>query len=118
MTLLGELLVLVGALFVLLAGIGLLRFDDVYARMHPGSKAPTLGLLLAAVGAAVVIQRASAVAALTLVVVLQFLTGPVGAHLVGRAAHRQRGIVMHLDADDELARDEDAARGGADGAAG
>jgi multicomponent Na+:H+ antiporter subunit G len=111
-TALGELLVLIGAVFVLLAGIGVLRFDDVYARMHPGSKAPTLGLLLAASGAALVIRSAAAVAALVLVVVLQFLTGPVGAHLVGRSAHRQRGIAMHLDAEDELARDEDASPDG------
>ena len=30
----GELVMLVGALLVLLAAIGVIRFDDVFARMH------------------------------------------------------------------------------------
>ena len=49
----GEVLVLVGAAFTLLAGIGTLRFSDVFARMHALGKASTLGLLLVLLGAAV-----------------------------------------------------------------
>ena len=40
---------------------------------------------------------------LVLAAVLIFITGPVGSHLVGRAAHRAEGVEMLLDADDHLA---------------
>ena len=49
----GELLALAGSLFVLLAAIGVVRFSDVFARMHALSKASTLGVLLLIAGAAV-----------------------------------------------------------------
>ena len=49
----GSALVLRGALLTLLAGVGVLRFDDVFTRMHALTKASTLGVLLALVGAAV-----------------------------------------------------------------
>ena len=53
----GELLALIGSIFVLLAAIGVVRFDDVLARMHALSKASTLGVLLMLLGAAVELAR-------------------------------------------------------------
>ena len=45
-------LLVVGSLFSLLAALGLLRFPDLYTRMHAASKAGTVGsgLLLLAAG--------------------------------------------------------------------
>ena len=40
-----ELLLLAGAVLILLAGVGVVRFDDVLARMHALTKASTLGVL-------------------------------------------------------------------------
>ena len=40
MDLIGGILLIVGALFILLAAVGVVRFDDIYARMHAGAKAP------------------------------------------------------------------------------
>lgn len=97
-------LLLAGAVFMTIAGIGVVRFRDVYARMHSASKGPTLGLLLTALGAGLVLRSVSVVAALVLVVALQMLTAPVGAHLVGRAVHRR--VTLDLDSVDELAEDE------------
>lgn len=85
----GSALIAAGASFVALAGIGQVRFTDLFVRMHIATKPPTLGLLLVAVGAALQLRALGAVAALVLIVALQFLTAPVSAHLVGRAAHRK-----------------------------
>ena len=85
----GSVLILAGSVLVALAGVGLVRFDDLFVRMHMATKPPTLGLLLVAVGAGFRIDGSFAVASLTLTVALQFLTAPVSAHLVGRAAHRR-----------------------------
>lgn len=81
-------LIVAGSLLALLAAIGLHRFDDVFARMHAATKPATLGLLLVLVGAALVLPIPGGVAKLLLVVLLQFTTAPVAAHLVARAALR------------------------------
>ena len=81
-------LLLGGVGLALLAAVGLQQFDDVFARMHAATKPATLGLVLILVATAVRLDDPSDVAKLLLVVVLQFITAPVGAHMVGRAAFR------------------------------
>lgn len=78
----------VGAALALIAGIGLQRFDDMFARMHAATKPATLGLALVLGGAALQVPDTGNVAKLLLVIMLQFVTAPVGSHLIGRAAHR------------------------------
>lgn len=100
----GGVALIAGALFALLAGIGIHKFTDPYSRMHAAAKSPTLGLVLVAVGAGLRIRTFEAVATLVLVVILQLLTSPVGTHLAGRAVHLR--VKVPLDGPDELARDE------------
>lgn len=83
-----SILIVAGAVLALLAAFGLQRFDDVFARMHSATKPATLGLILILSGAALILPVPGAVAKLLLVVMLQFITAPVAAHLVGRAAFR------------------------------
>ncbi|WJH39348.1 monovalent cation/H(+) antiporter subunit G [Aliirhizobium terrae] len=79
-------LVLGGAVFALVASIGLNRFPDVYSRMHAASKAGTVGsgLLLLAVGvhSGELSMLARALAGFFFFV----LTAPVSAHLLAIAA--------------------------------
>ncbi len=98
--LIGILAVLGGAL-VLLAGIGVVRFEDIYSRMHAATKAPTLGALL--IGIAGVIELDSGRPKLALAVVIIFVTAPVASHMIGRAAYRAEGIDVRLEAGDALA---------------
>lgn len=102
-TLIGFLLVL-GGFFVLVAALGILRMPDLYCRMHAATKAGALGtslLLLALVCAAptlrVVVQS-------LMIVLFFFLTAPVAAQMIGRAA---------LHAGVPLWRSEDARKSGA-----
>lgn len=80
-------LLIVGAAFNLIAAIGLVRFPDVYTRMHAASKAGTLGsgLLLVAIAlhAGDVSIATRALAAVTFFL----LTAPIAAHLLARAAY-------------------------------
>ena len=80
-------LMIVGALFSLIAAIGLNRLPDLYTRMHAASKAGTVGsgLMLFAAGI-----HALDVAIFTRALagfVFFVLTAPVAAHLVAKAAH-------------------------------
>jgi multicomponent Na+:H+ antiporter subunit G len=98
----GDVLLLLGAGWTVLAAVGVLRLDDVYSRMHAATKAPTLGLLLVSWGAAMHLGGGGAVKIL-LVGMLVLLTAPVGAHLIGRAVHRSPGDVrIRIDTVDEL----------------
>lgn len=87
MTYLIGILLIVGAAFNLIAAIGLVRFPDVFTRMHAASKAGTLGsgLLLVAIAlhAAEVSIATRALAAVTFFL----LTAPISAHLLARAAY-------------------------------
>ncbi len=93
----------VGALLALIAGIGLQRFPDVFARMHAATKPATLGLVLVLSGAALLMPDSGAVVKLLLVAVLQFVTAPVSSHLVGRAAYRAGTELSDQTSVDELA---------------
>jgi multicomponent Na+:H+ antiporter subunit G len=87
----------IGLFFNLLAGIGLLRFPDVYTRLHAGTKCTTFGSIFL-IGSVVLIglnlwwendTNGSVLAihsAAALIAIL--LTNPVGAHAIARAAHR------------------------------
>ncbi len=98
-------LAIVGASLVLLAGIGVLRFPDLYSRMHAATKATTLGIVVVAIGAAVSLD--SGRAKLLLATAVIFITAPIASHVVGRAAYRAEGIEIRLDADDDLANHVD-----------
>ncbi len=83
-------LLLSGGFFCLIAGIGVVRLNDVYARMHAATKAGTLGLALVCL--AVMVESNTWLEVLEALFVFLFMiaTAPVGAHLIGRAAFRTR----------------------------
>ncbi|MGY1615279.1 monovalent cation/H(+) antiporter subunit G [Geodermatophilus sp. SYSU D00691] len=95
-----------GAFLCLSAGVGLLRFPDVLARMHAGTKPQVLGVLLIMTGAAIRLQGWSATWMLLLVALFQMLTAPVSAHMVSRVAYRRRHVRRDLLLVDELRTDE------------
>ncbi|HWL43110.1 MAG TPA: monovalent cation/H(+) antiporter subunit G [Ilumatobacter sp.] len=94
-------LAIAGALLVVLAGVGVLRFPDLYSRMHATTKATTLGIALIAVAAAIALGDGRD--KLLLAVAFIVVTAPAGAHFIGRAAYRAEGIEIHLDGPDDLA---------------
>jgi len=93
---------IVGSLLTMIGGVGVVRFSDLMSRVHAAAKAPTLGLLLVAVGAAIEIGSGKAVVTLFLVVVLQLLTSPVATHVLARASYGQ--VDTELDGGDDLAQ--------------
>lgn len=97
-------LLLTGSTFALIAAIGLHRFPDVFCRMHAATKPATLGIGLVALGGAVFLRDPDSVIKLILVLILQFLTNPVGAHMIGRSAYRAGGQLSDITVVDELAQ--------------
>lgn len=99
-----------GAFLAFAAGVGALRFPDLLARMHAGTKPQVLGLVLVLIGLALRLRSGGAVWALALVAVFQMLTAPVAAHMVGRAGYRTGKVRSDLLVVDELTRDQENAQ--------
>ncbi|MEF0939769.1 monovalent cation/H(+) antiporter subunit G [Rhizobium sp. BR 362] len=97
-------LLLTGALFSLIASIGIVRLPDLYSRMHAASKAGTVGsgLLLLAVG--VHSQDLPILARALAGFVFFVLTAPISAHLLSRAAHKAGHRLMPPSVRDDLSK--------------
>lgn len=78
-------LMISGSLLALTASLGLIRLASTRARMHATTKPATLGVLLCGVGAALQMSSPSDVTKIVVIVVLQLVTAPIGAHMLGRA---------------------------------
>jgi len=98
---------LAGTSLLVIAGIGLHRFDDVFARMHAATKTVTLGLSLVCLGAALQVDDPGDRVKLLLVASLQFLTAPIGSHMLGRAVYRSGTELAEGTTVDELAEGDD-----------
>ncbi len=83
----GGVLMLVGAFFALIGSLGLVRFPDLYTRLHAGSKAVTLGVGGMALGSLVLAPNAASGAKILLAMAFLFFTSPVTSHAIGRAGY-------------------------------
>ena len=83
----GGLLLVSGAAFLLFGSLGLLRMPDVFNRIQAGTKATTLGTLLTLAGAAC-LQPAWGWKLLLIGVFLIF-TNPVSSQVLANTAHRR-----------------------------
>lgn len=77
----------VGGLFMLLSAVGVLRMPDLYMRLQVASKASSLGAGCILAAAALVFGDLGTAVRAVLIMVFIFLTTPVSAHLIGRAAY-------------------------------
>jgi len=84
-------LLVAGGIFFLAGTLGLLRFPDVYTRLHALTKADNVGLGLILAGLAVQAETWATVGKLLLIWLLVLLAGASVAHLIASGAI-QRGI--------------------------
>ena len=76
-----------GALFVLLAAIGVVRMPDLYLRISVTTKGATLGIGMILVAAAIYFNDTSITSRVSAIILFVLLTAPVGAHMIGRASY-------------------------------
>lgn len=100
MTIAASAFLLLGATLTLLAGVGILRFPDVFTRANAATKAAGLGIAFLLLGAGLWIGTWEAGIKLGLAAALQFVTAPISGHVMGRAAYRSGAplaAITHLD---------------------
>lgn len=80
--------VLVGAVFGLLAAIGIVRLPDLYMRLHAASKAGVVGAGFILLAVALISTDGAVVLRAILGIVFLLLSTPIAAHLLARAAYK------------------------------
>lgn len=75
-----------GTIFVLIGGIGVVRLDEFYSRMHAASLTDSMGTILFLVG--LMLQSGASLATVKLMAILAFmlLTGPTATYALANAA--------------------------------
>jgi len=83
-----SLLILTGAIFTFIGSLGLARLQDFYTRLHGPTKATTLGVGCLLIASALYFSVREEGVSLheVLVTLFLFITAPVSAHLLGKAA--------------------------------
>ncbi len=83
-----SILILTGAIFTFIGSLGLARLRDFYTRLHGPTKATTLGVGCLLLASALYFSVRGDGISLheVLVTLFLFITAPVSAHLLGKAA--------------------------------
>jgi multicomponent Na+:H+ antiporter subunit G len=105
---------LVGAFLALVAAVGIMRFPDLLARMHSGTKPQVIGLIFMLIGLGTQLRDLAASGLLVLIVLFHLLTSPVASHMMARATYRAGQVPPESLVVDELTpvlHDEDSPRG-------
>jgi multicomponent K+:H+ antiporter subunit G len=83
-----SLLLLIGAFFILVGSIGLVRLPDFFMRLHAPTKASTLGVGGILLASMVYAFKQDIVFHELIITFFVFVTAPVSAHLLSQAALR------------------------------
>jgi multicomponent Na+:H+ antiporter subunit G len=80
-------LIAVGAFFMFVAAIGIVRMPDLFLRMSATSKAATLGAASILLATAVYFNDLGIASRALATIFFLLLTTPIAAHILGRAAY-------------------------------
>lgn len=83
-------LFLFGAFFILVSAVGLIRFPDLFTRMHATTKATSFGLLLIILATALFFNTVVVWVKAILVIVFIYLTTPLATHSIAQSNKKQK----------------------------
>ncbi len=86
MAVVGNILIVIGSVFLALGGLGLIRMPDVYNRLQAGTKATTLGAMTVILGSAF-LAPAMMTKAILLVVFIA-MANPISSSTIARSAYK------------------------------
>lgn len=93
-------LMLAGSALLVTTGVGLLRFPDLYTRMHAGGMADTLATICIFVGLALQSGFTLVSAKLLMIVIFIFFTSPTSAYALAQASY-VAGLKPKVDRTDD-----------------
>jgi len=78
----------IGAIFIFIAAIGVIRLPDLFLKMHAATKAGTLGCGCVLLGAGIQLHTSHALTEALLLIFFIMLTNPISAHLIAKVAYQ------------------------------
>ena len=103
MTIAGNILILVGSLFLFLGSLGIFRMPDVYNRLQAGTKATTLGAMSLILGIGF-LDNDFLVKSIVLIIFI-VLTNPISSSTIARASHNS-GVPLDAKSVIDVCRDD------------
>lgn len=88
MIIISKIFILLGALFMFIAALGVWRLPDLYMKLHGATKAGTLGCGLILFGVGLQIKDLHSFTEIVLLIVFIALTNPISAHLLGKLEYQ------------------------------
>lgn len=82
----GNILILIGSIFLFLGSLGIFRMPDVYNRLQAGTKATTLGAMSLILGVGF-LDGSFIVKSIALIIFI-VLTNPISSSTIARASHK------------------------------
>jgi multicomponent Na+:H+ antiporter subunit G len=110
-----SLFLIIGTFFIISSTIGILRFPDLYTRLHAASKSGTLGVASILIGAFLyfLFEEHIVSGKLLLGIMFVLLTAPVASHMLARAAYKvgvplwKNSVQDDLKADPSMSKEEE-----------
>lgn len=87
-SIISDVLLAAGAVFLVSGGVGLLRFPDFYTRIHAASITDSAGAGMILLGLLLRVDGWEVAARLLIIVFFMALTGPTATHVLAHAARR------------------------------
>ena len=104
LTYIGCFLVLLGAVFLFLGAVGILRMPDLYTRIQAGTKASTLGAMSLILG--VGFLQPDWMVKTIIIVIFIGLSNPLSSHALARGSHKS-GLMPYTKKDIDAYQEEE-----------
>ena len=88
------LFLVIGTVFCLIAGLGILRMPDLFLRMSMTTKAGTIGIGSLMIACMNHFDDGAAIAKAFAIIIFMLITSPVSAHMIGRAGYLDRDVKL------------------------
>ena len=76
----------IGLIFMVFGAIGILRFPDLYTRLHPAGKAGTAGIISIFIGLIFYTGFSAATIRILLIALFTLITSPLATHAIAQGA--------------------------------
>ena len=86
----GNIVVVIGTIFMLIGVVGIFRFENFYLRLLVSSKVDTVGALTLIVGLALRHGASFFSAKLILLIAIMLILNPLVAHMIAASAHESK----------------------------
>jgi multicomponent Na+:H+ antiporter subunit G len=83
-------LIFIGLFIILIGSLGVVRFPNIYSRLHAGSAADTIGTIFVLIGFLLKGEAGFEGYKIGLLIVFIFITGPIITHKIAKSAFLSR----------------------------